>query len=101
AAPGAREQLVPAPEAGALAVDDQLERHDRRLAAALLFRRRRRVERLVEGQRGDAGEHGALEQLARQVLLARLQLALQLPLPRGPAVDPGGHRVLPASALGD
>src|SRR5437763_15273947 len=51
AAPGAREELVPAAEARPLAVDVQLERHDRRLGAALLFRRRRRIEPLLDGER--------------------------------------------------
>src|SRR5207253_3686375 len=100
AAPRAREELVPASEAPALPVDDELERHDRRLAAALLLRRRRRVERLLDGQRVHARERSAFEQLARQVLLPALELPLELPLPGGPAVDPGRDGVLPAAQLG-
>src|SRR5262249_4922970 len=77
APPGTGEELVPAPEPRALPVRDQLEGHDRRLREALLLRREGRVEGLVDGQRLDAGERSPLEQLARQVLLARLELALQ------------------------
>ena len=96
-APRAREQLVPAPEPGALAVDDQLQREDARLALARGLRGVRRVERLLERQRLDAGDRRSFQQLAGEILLPALELAVDLPAPGRPAVDPGGDRELPAA----
>ena len=91
--------LPVAPYAGPLAVDDQLQRPRERLLVDPRQRRvERRVERLVERERGDAEQRRPLGQLACQVALPGLRLALELPAPGGEPVDPGDDRVLPASS---
>jgi hypothetical protein len=93
--PGAREQLVPRAEARELDVDvDLVGWRGGRLGAVGTSVR----ERLLDGHRLDAVERGALRELAREVLLLRLDLALDLVAPRRVPVDPGLDRELPAAA---
>ena len=98
-APRAREELVPGAEARELAVDVDL------VASASTSPRSgrpRRGERLLDGQRLAPEQDRALRELARQVLLARLDLALDLVLLRRDAVDPRLDAELPAAAgVGD
>src|SRR5581483_10380548 len=97
AAPRARKELVPGAEAGTLAVDDELERWDRRLLRARQAGTGGGVEPLLHRQRLPSEERGALGQLAGEVSLACLDLPLELLPPGGGSVDPGGDRVPPAA----
>ncbi len=93
AAPRAREELVPGAEGRplAVAVDPQLGRRGH-LAAVVVGRR----QHLLRGQRL-APEHLGLGELAREVVLPRRDLALELVPERGLPVDPGLDAVLPAA----
>ena len=85
AAPRAREELVPRAEAAEHAVDVHRVRRRPRLLGA---RACRCGERLLDGQLLVAEQHRALRQLAGEVGLAGGDLAPQLLLERGDAVDP-------------
>ena len=98
AAPRAREELVPGAEARELAVDVDAVHLRRRLAGAVA---RRRGERLVEREAVLAEQHRALRQLAREVLLPRGDLAPELVLERGDAVDPRLDPELPDAGTVD
>ena len=56
-----------------------------------------RREALLDRQGGDPEQRGALRELARQVGLAARDLALELVLPGGDAIDPGDDAELPAA----
>ena len=94
AAPRAREELVPGPERGALGIHEDLEGLvGGRLLGAIAGGRR---QALLDRERFDAEQGRALRELAREVALTGRDLALQLVLPGGHAVDPRDHAELPA-----
>src|SRR5262249_44500785 len=83
-----------------LPVDDQLERLLER-GLGLAWKVRLGGECLVEGEALRAEDRGPLRELAGEVGLPRLDLALELVPPGGEPVDPGDDRVLPAAELID
>ncbi len=101
AAPGAREQLVPAAESRALAVDVELERLGQRdrVLAVLRPQRGRRGPPLVGVALAE--ERSALGELARQLDLPARELAVVLVDPGRVRVGPGLDRELPPAEVGD
>src|SRR5204863_4497559 len=88
------EELVPGAEARELPVDVDLERVGLHLAVPVARLHR---EPLLDGDLA-LEQHRALGELAREILLPRLDLALQLVLPGRDTVGPGGDRERPAPA---
>src|SRR5262249_6391168 len=91
-----REELVPRAEATDLAVD--LDRERLAAGGAVLVGHRRRKCRL-EVEVGNPEQHAPLGKLARQILLAGLDLTLELVAEGREAVGPRLDRVLPRAAL--
>ena len=92
AAERARKELIPGAEAGALAVDDQLERRGSSSPRALLGRLARGVERLLDRERAHTEQHRPLGELARELDLAGVPLSLEL-------LAPGGKRSIQATIV--
>src|SRR5581483_7055138 len=89
------EELVPRAEACELPVDVDVEGLRPRLARTVA---RLDLERLLDRQLRAPEQHGAFGELAAHVLLAGVDLAAQLVLERGDAIDPRLDAVRPRAA---
>ncbi len=99
-APGAREELVPAAEPGALALDVDLERRVQGRLPEPLAPAERRRRRTPVLELAVAEQRRALGELAAQVILLGRDLPVELVDERRVRVDPCLDRVLPASEPG-